>query len=91
MGLTYTFWHNFARLFKSLGVSNHIYWITKETNLNNGKEPFDPVSNNTKSIINDALSRVSVNTTATTITNEKPIINKNTETTKAQISNDVSK
>ena len=70
MGLTYIFWHdpnnNFARLFKSLGVPES-YLVDKEGNIfHQWKGPFDPISNGTKSIVNNALSAVSLETTATT-------------------------
>lgn len=84
MGLTYTFWHdpnnNFARLFKSLGVPES-YLVDKEGNIfYQWRGPFDPVSNDTKSIINNALSTESLETTAAVDTNdEEPNKNINTE------------
>jgi len=65
MKLTYTFWHdpnnNFARLFKTLGVPES-YLVDKDGNiLYQWKGPFDPVSEDTKSIISNALSTVTVN------------------------------
>ena len=106
MGLTYTFWHdpnnNFARLFKSLGIPES-YLVDKEGNIfYQWRGPFDPVSNDTKSIINNALSTESLETTAAADTNdEEPNKNINTaisapsnlniDTNSNKLQNDVTK
>ena len=104
MGLTYTFWHdpnnNFARLFKSLGVPES-YLVDKEGNIfHQWKGPFDPISNNTKSIVNNALSAVSLETAAEdsnveTIENIDTEIsdstNLNIDTNSNKLQNDVTK
>ncbi|HJT84785.1 MAG TPA: cytochrome c biogenesis protein CcdA [Nitrososphaeraceae archaeon] len=72
LGVTYTLWHDpnnqFARLFKTLGVPES-YLVDKEGNiLYQWKGPFDPISNQTKSIIKNALSTVAMRTNDETIT-----------------------
>jgi len=105
MGLTYTFWHdpnnNFARLFKSLGVPES-YLVDKEGNIfHQWKGPFDPISNGTKSIVNNALLAVSLETTAAADANVGTIenidreisdpTNLNVDTNSNKLQNDVTK
>ena len=105
MGLTYTFWHdpnnNFARLFKSLGVPES-YLVDKEGNIfHQWKGPFDPISNGTKSIVNNALLAVSLETTAAADANVgkienidreiSGITNLNVDTNSNKLQNDVTK
>ena len=105
MGLTYTFWHdpnnNFARLFKSLGVPES-YLVDKEGNIfHQWKGPFDSISNGTKSIVNNALLAVSLETTAAADANVGTIenidreisdpINLNVDTNSNKLQNDVTK